>query len=346
MIQRPSLLHSLLAPGRRRMALFLQLCGRWLGQGMTPLQVAFGLTEIYHRRAEEKVAHSLLNALQSGRPFSAGLLPWLSSNDRHRLLAIEKHDDLPAQLEILATDMTQNTNRMTSSLAILSYALLLVVATAAILVLVVHAQVLPALATVQGGHESSPELLLLSVVSGHLADKWWMWPPALIGSGIGIRLVARSWIGNWRCRCDKLPLFRWYRLNAGARLLHTLSFLVCSGDTWLIASERLGNELPGYHRALLQRFQNSLAEGLSPVAALDRAGWLSISSRLQLYALEQQEGLSERAARIAQEQTEQGSNELQIAVRLVQLLLYLLAGTGMFLVLSTGRALSNPSAGF
>ena len=344
----PSLRRLATSPGRKRMALFLRVCGRWLQQGMAPAQMASGLAELYRGRAEGRIALGLLQALRAGQPLAAGLAPWLDNNNRHRLLAIQRSANFAEQLEVLAAEMLANNSLSGAMFGRLGYGVLLVASTAAVLILVVHGEVLPAVSASGMQTQPSLEMLVLRTVSSHLAHFWWLWPLALALLAAAIWLALRHWVGLSRRWCDSLPLplplLRWYRLQLGAGLLHNLAFLVRAGDTWLLACDRLLEDSPPYCRMLLLRFQTLLTEGRGPVTALDLAGLLAVASRLQLVAVAQHPDLPLRAAEIAKEQSEAGMRQLAGAVRLLQLLLYMLAAGGLFLVLSAGRALSDPSA--
>ena len=332
------------SPGRKRMALFLRVCGRWLQQGMAPAQMASSLAELYRGRAEGRIALGLLQALRAGQPLAAGLAPWLDNNNRHRLLAIQRSANFAEQLEVLAAEMLARNSLSGAMFGRLGYGVLLVASTAAVLILVVHGEVLPAVSASGMQMQPSLEMLVLRTVSSHLAHFWWLWPLALMLLGAAIWLALSRWVGLPRRWCDSLPLLRWYRLQLGAGLLNNLAFLVHAGDTWLLACGRLLEDSPPYCRMLLLRFQTLLTEGRGPVTALDRAGLLAVASRLQLAAVAQHPDLPLRAAEIAKEQSEAGMRQLAGAVRLLQLLLYVLAAGGLFLVLSAGRALSDPSA--
>ena len=337
--------HRLIRPGRARMAQFLAVLGRWMEQGMAPAQAVASLVELYRGRVEGRVARDLFAALQSGMPLSSGLRQWLDAADSHRVAALERSSNLPVQLQALAEQMLERKTLAAVLAAKLAYGLLLVIAVGAILVLVVAEEILPILQDSGLAASTVPEFHLLTAISSHLADWWWLWPLGL-GGAIGCTwAVATLWTGRWRNHCDRLPLWRWHRCQIGASLLQTLALLVHSGDTWMLAAQRLATTGSPYRRWLLANFQDQLSEGRSPVAALEQAGWLTLGSTLQLRAMAGDDNLSEQATRIARQQILEGEQSMLNAVRTLQLLLYLIAGAGLFLVLSTGRLLSSPGEG-
>lgn len=330
---------------RRRTAKVLRLWARWQVRGMAPMQATEGLADIYLNRAEAVLLKDIAAALNSGRPVTPALRPWLPQATWHRLIASEGRADFAARLERAALDMERQKGGWGDWWIQLGYGLLVVVATAAVMVLVIHREVLPAIESFFATPEQlSGEVRLLRVISSHLAIWWWFWPMGIFFGSAAVAQTAQRWTGRLRRSTEQFPGLRWYRLHLGASLLRATAQLVETGDTWSLAVSRLATGTHGYQRELLLRLQTALGGGQGPAAALQKAGWLSRAAALQLSVLEGDRALPVLAVEIAEEQEAENRQALEMAVRLLQLLLYALAGAGLLLILSVGRALRDVSS--
>jgi len=234
------------------------------------------------------VAKSVLNALEAGDTLADGFVGWFPLEAVEAIRAGESSGDVRGSLRSVAASLEKRAGLAGLVASELSYPMVLLIQVTGILgyigsksvgIFQTMGEMLP--------RERWPEISITIESASEMVRHWWFVIPILLfGVVTLIRRSMRNYIGPFRERLDKMPLFSTYRRMVTSEFLGSLSLMMSNGVKIKTAISLLERNATPYLATHIARMRVRLEQGTTNMGTVLDTGLLDdeLMKRLELLA--------------------------------------------------------------